>query len=49
VCADHEYEEIITAIKNAAHTGRKGDGKIFVSGIDHVMSILTGATDQDAV
>jgi nitrogen regulatory protein P-II 1 len=49
VCSDEEAETIVKTIQEHAHTGRKGDGKIFVSSIDHVVSIRTGATDKDAV
>jgi nitrogen regulatory protein P-II 1 len=39
----------IEAIKNAANTGKIGDGKIFVSDISHVVRIRTGETDADAL
>ena len=37
------------AIRNAAQTGRIGDGKIFVSPIEEVVRIRTGETGADAV
>jgi nitrogen regulatory protein P-II 1 len=39
----------INAIKTAAHTGKIGDGKIFVSDISHVVRVRTGETDSDAL
>ena len=39
----------IEAIQQSAHTGRIGDGKIFISTIDEVIRIRTGETGSDAV
>ena len=38
--------EVITA---GARTGQIGDGKIFVTPIDHALRIRTGETDSDAL
>ncbi len=40
---------VIEAIKNAANTGKIGDGKIFVSAIESIIRIRTGETGIDAV
>lgn len=45
----NQAERAVEAIKNAAHTGRIGDGKIFVSSIEEVIRIRTGETGTDAV
>jgi nitrogen regulatory protein P-II 1 len=42
-------ERAIEAIMQAAHTGRIGDGKIFVSTIDEAIRIRTGERGQEAV
>ncbi len=42
-------EAAIEAIQNAAQTGRIGDGKIFVSPVEHVIRIRTGETGLDAL
>jgi nitrogen regulatory protein P-II 2 len=42
-------EKVIAAITSAAKTGQIGDGKIFVTTIDHAVRIRTGETDADAV
>jgi nitrogen regulatory protein P-II 1 len=39
----------VEAIQTAAHTGRIGDGKIFVSTIDEIIRIRTGETGSDAI
>ena len=39
----------VNAIKEAAHTGKIGDGKIFVSDISSVVRIRTGETDTEAL
>jgi len=39
----------LDAIKNAAYSGKIGDGKIFVSTIEQVLRIRTGEKDSDAV
>lgn len=39
----------VEAIVQAAHTGKIGDGKIFVSSIEQVIRIRTGETDENAV
>ncbi len=49
VCADADKDTIVAAIREHAHTGRHGDGKIFVSTIDEAQDIRTGAKDRDAV
>jgi nitrogen regulatory protein P-II 2 len=42
-------ERAIEAIVGAAHTGAVGDGKIFVTALEHVMRIRTGEIGADAV
>ena len=49
VVADDSVEGAIDAIRKAAHTGRIGDGKIFVSTIEEVIRIRTGETGNDAI
>ena len=38
---DSEVQKVITAIMNAAHTGKKGDGKIFVSTVEEIYDVAT--------
>jgi len=46
---DTLVERAIEAIQQAAHTGRIGDGKIFVSTIDEAIRIRTGERGADAI
>ena len=41
--------DVIKAIANAAHSGRIGDGKIFVYDLNKVVRIRTGDTDEEAL
>ena len=49
VCPDDLAEKAIEAIRNAAQTGRIGDGKIFVSNIESALRIRTGEKDESAI
>lgn len=49
VVADGAVENAVEAIRNAAQTGRIGDGKIFVSDVQQVIRIRTGETGEDAI
>jgi len=49
VCSDGDCEQIVGTIQKSAYTGRKGDGKIFVTDIEKVVSIRTGETGNQAV
>jgi nitrogen regulatory protein P-II 2 len=42
-------EQVVEAIMKAAHTGKIGDGKIFVLDIDRAVRIRTGETDAMAL
>ncbi len=39
----------VDAIVKAAHTGKIGDGKIFISSIEQVIRIRTGETNEAAI
>lgn len=41
VCMDDELGKLVNVISEKAHTGRHGDGKIFVSDITDAISIRT--------
>jgi nitrogen regulatory protein P-II 2 len=42
-------DKAVEAIVRAARTGQIGDGKIFVSPIDHAVRVRTGETDDSAI
>ena len=44
-----QVQSVIDAISSVARTGQIGDGKIFVSPIEHTVRIRTGESDDDAL
>ena len=42
-------DKAVEAIVRTARTGQIGDGKIFVSPIDHAVRVRTGETDDSAI
>jgi nitrogen regulatory protein P-II 2 len=44
-----QAERAVEAITAGARTGQIGDGKIFVTALDHALRIRTGETDSDAL
>ena len=48
VTAD-KVDSVVDAIREAANTGKIGDGKIFISDIERVIRIRTGETDAEAL
>jgi nitrogen regulatory protein P-II 2 len=42
-------DKAVQVITQGARTGQIGDGKIFVTPIDHALRIRTGETDSDAL
>ncbi len=49
VVPDNAVESAIESIIKAAHTGKIGDGKIFVTNVEQVVRIRTGETGEEAV
>jgi len=47
--ASDQLEQATEAIVAAAKTGKIGDGKIFVTPLDHAVRIRTGETDDTAL
>ena len=46
---DDMVETIVEAIQKSAHTGKIGDGKIFVADLGQAIRIRTGETDAEAI
>lgn len=46
---DSKVDAVIDAIRQAANTGKIGDGKIFVYNLEQVIRIRTGETGVDAL
>lgn len=49
VVPDDTVESVIEAIIKAARTGKIGDGKIFISGVEQVVRIRTGEMGENAL
>ena len=49
IVSDALVERAIEAIVKAAHTGKIGDGKIFVTAVEQVVRIRTGESGEAAV
>src|SRR5437879_575021 len=49
VVPNGQVEGAIDAIVKSARTGKIGDGKIFVTSVEHVVRIRTGETNEAAV
>ncbi len=48
-CADDLVEEILSVIEKTAHTGLRGDGKIYVTTVETAVRITTGERGDHAV
>lgn len=48
-CSDELAEEVVSIIEKAAHTGLRGDGKIFVTPIEMAVRISTGERGDIAI
>lgn len=46
---DDMVERLVEAITKSAHTGKIGDGKIFVYNLEQAVRIRTGETDIEAL
>jgi nitrogen regulatory protein P-II 1 len=49
VVSDIPADDVVEAIADGAHTGEKGDGKIFVLPVDDACQVRTGKTGPEAV
>ncbi len=49
VVSNDQLDKAIEAITKTAKTGQIGDGKIFISPIEHTVRIRTGETDDNAL
>ena len=47
--ADDQAASVVDGIIEAAHTGKIGDGKVFVSSVDEATRIRTKETGEDAL
>ncbi|HLD28848.1 MAG TPA: P-II family nitrogen regulator [bacterium] len=49
ICPESDCDKIVKAIRTAAHTGRRGDGKIFLFDVAEAVSIRTGEEGEKAI
>jgi len=49
VCPDEDVERVTDAITESSRTGKIGDGKVWVTPVEHVIRIRTGELDDDAI
>jgi nitrogen regulatory protein P-II 1 len=49
VVSDEEVDAVVDAIQQAAHTGRIGDGKIWVAPVESIVRVRTGDRDDAAI
>ena len=49
VVEDEMLERAVEAIQNSAHTGRIGDGKIFIVPIEDAIRVRTGERSHEAI
>ena len=49
VVSNELTEQAVSAVRDAAQSGRIGDGKIFVLSVDDVVRIRTGETGEAAI
>jgi nitrogen regulatory protein P-II 1 len=49
VVSDSQVSQVIESIEKTAKTGRIGDGKVFVVGVEEAVRIRTGERGEDAV
>ena len=47
--SDDRVDAVIDVIVKAAHTGKMGDGKVFVADLEQVIRIRTGEEGSDAI
>ena len=49
MCHDDLVETVVATIEHAAHTGLRGDGKIFVTSVETAVRISTGERGEAVV
>jgi nitrogen regulatory protein PII len=49
VCTDALVETLVETIEKNAHTGRPGDGKVFVSPVESALRISNGQRNDEAL
>lgn len=48
-CTDQLVDEVVNTVETSAHTGLRGDGKIYVNSLEQAVRISTGERGDAAV
>ena len=48
-CSNDRVEAVIETIRDAAHTGLRGDGKVYVAPVEDALRIETGERGEQAI
>jgi nitrogen regulatory protein P-II 2 len=48
-CSEDQVDHVVEAIERGAKSGKIGDGKIWITAIDHVIRIRTGESGKEAL
>ena len=49
ICRDELVDQVVELIRSSAHTGLRGDGKIYISHVEDAIRISTGERGESAV
>ena len=49
VIEDNDVDNVISAIRTAANTGKIGDGKVWITSVERLIRIRTGEEGRDAL
>ncbi len=49
VVGEDRLTQVLDAVARSARTGRRGDGKVFVSKVEQALRLRTGETDLNAL
>lgn len=47
--ADEQLSDVLDAVTRSAYTGKMGDGKVWVTPVEHVIRVRTGDRDDAAL
>lgn len=49
VIDDSDVDQVVSAIRSAANTGKIGDGKVWITSVERLVRIRTGEEGRDAI
>lgn len=49
ICSIDDAERIMDIIRKCAHTGKIGDGKVWIVDVERIMRVRTGEMGEDAI